>query len=402
MKVTPLGGGQWGLLLLLALGIVSRGVAEDSHPVSPPPSGAATPDHPDAPAAHAGEPSSLPDSLENLVQMLPAQLVAQPWEVGRPLVERIVSQAPLGSVPLQNALLTAARYAAAKQQYGEAILYYERWRLSAETDPRKPQVLIELGQQYREVGLIKSAIDCFYLSMRTVRISEKTSDPFARIAKWEVAETSYRAHDWKRARKLFDLFAKDGPSNNFLTQSAYYRMGDCSYAMGDRGQAIVDYQRALTYNNRHLFAPEARVVLLQIFLERDNNTLAHQVLRELAESIARMPPADALYWKRRSGEVLFREMARKHSFKLSFQILDVLAGMDPAPAWQGQVLFWRGLTNIEVSQWDQALANFTNIPPAAIQSSPILASTPGYTNLCSWIVRTNQRIQDLQLPPPEP
>jgi tetratricopeptide (TPR) repeat protein len=350
----------------------------------------------------------------DLLELLHRQLEHQSWDLSRAIVESIVNEAPLNSPEAAEALLLAARFAGEHQRHGESIVYYERWRKLSGQEGNLAQVLVELGRQYRKIQAIKVAVDCFYSSMKQARLSQSGSIVAVKAAQWEVAETSYLLRDWERARKLFEMFTESYKDEDLLTQSAYYRMGDCSRELGDLRQTVVDYERALTHNPDHPFAPEARVGLLETFLKQENYPRALQVLSDLAESVVGMPMSQVSYWKRRSGEVLFRYMFHQSSPEITLKILETLGKIDASSEWQKQIGHWKGLVYLGEFKWDEALKSFPKeasdkAAPAekvesakASQDGMSSLSSSQYADYCQWILNFQKKQEELQLPLPHP
>lgn len=344
-----------------------------------------------------------------LSRMLQEQLGNQPWDISREFVERIIAEAPADSPELASALLATARYAASHERHGEAILYYQHWYENGKESDLAPDVMIELGREYRTVGAIASAIDAFYSAMRASRYGG-TPLPATKAAQWEVAETSYQLHDWERSHKLFEMFTNGNREESLLTQSAYYRLGDCSRALGDHSQTVVDYTRALAHNPDHPFAPEARLELLNIYMKRENYDTALNCFHELAGLIQKMDTKNAIYWKRYSGEVLFMFMFRLHNHDLTLKILSALEELDQSEAWKKQLAYWRGLVDVKNSEWEAAVKDFhvasAAIPPssssAKVENSAVLdkEASAKYATICEWIVDFDQKQQNLLLPTP--
>ena len=128
-------------------------------------SSAASPENPTSvpsPQGASKQASLLNDaSILDQMQVLRDQLEQQSWEVNRALVERLAGTVPFDSPELREVLLLAARHTSAQGQHGESIFYYERWCQAGKRDGRLPQVLVELGKEYRDVELIRSAVECF-------------------------------------------------------------------------------------------------------------------------------------------------------------------------------------------------------------------------------------------------
>ncbi|MBI4024052.1 MAG: tetratricopeptide repeat protein [Verrucomicrobia bacterium] len=323
----------------------------------------------------------------------------QAWEVNRTMAERIATAASFDSLELRETLLLAARQAAAEGNHGESLLYYERWRQAASDDPSSPKVLVEQGREYREVGLIRNAMDSFYKAMKEARTLEGGPSPTLKTAQWEAAETSYRVQDWQRARKLFTRFTELYKDENLLLQTAFYRMGDCSRELDDTNQAVIDYQRALAHNESHLFAPAAFFSLLEIFLKRQQDDLAMDTLAKLTESITKMPDPDALYWKRRTGELLFRKRLQNQPQEETFQFLEALRKLDASIAWQEQVEFWKALSHVNAGQWEDADQSFSAPPLSATKELAPAIPPLKYADICKWIVAFHNKLAEL---PPMP
>ncbi len=349
-------------------------------------------------------------TVADLVRLLREQLPHQRWDVSRGLLDRILAEAPPESDELSEALLISARYLSAHYHFGESILLYEHWLQAVNKDDDVPKVLVEMGIVYREVGAIKTAVDCFYRAMRVARQQHSNAE-IIMVAQWQVAETSYQIHDWERSRRLFEMFTDGYHDDNPLTQTAYYRMGDCSKAMGFEDQAIVDYVRALSNNDENTLAPEARFGILEIALAKGNDDLVDRAVNDLSLTIARMAPIEVTYWKKRSGELLFRHLFEQRSDELASRILDVLDKLDADSAWREQIAYWRGILWIQRGEWNKAVLAFqaphanNDSPGDAIKdekknASSVTQPATRFMEVCKWISDVLKKQDQLHLPDP--
>jgi tetratricopeptide (TPR) repeat protein len=372
--------------------------------------------------ANLGPLEPLTDPKE-LLKLLKEQINQQSIETLRAIVDKIIQKTPPTSAEgheavalLRQALLLVARHSVELGNHSEAILYYERWRAyelqQDELDPNTASVLIEVGREYRNVGSSLTAIETFYRAMTLGR--QSSADPaILKLARWEVAETTYMMKNWDRARRLYEMFVDSEGDNDFLRQTALYRIGDCWRALGDENEMILSYQRAVANNSQHPYTPEARVALLSTFLQRENFTAATRTLNDFAQAVSQMSPADAIYWKRRSGEVLFKHLLQSHKFDNALQMLQAMEKLDPdSDTWHQQIARWRGLVYIENGEWEKASNSLSaatqKIVPASSEGSKPAAqppiqlsvSTPNseYKELCEWVEQTAKRKSDLGLP----
>jgi tetratricopeptide (TPR) repeat protein len=360
------------------------------------------------------------NSVTALLNVLQHQIQNQSWEISSALTERIIESAKPGSPEVFEALLLISHYAAEQGRHSEAILYLERWQAelaqSGAKNPNTAQSLLNLGREYRHVGAMKSAEDNFYAALASARASQG-NPAIIKMAQWEIAETAYIKRDFERASHLFGMFTEGYNAADPMTQSAFYRIGDCYQSLSDENQAAIAYERALGNNDRHPMAPEAYLSLMEIFMKRENFTLVSKALKDLATSVSNRPATEINYWKRRSGEMLFRQLFDKGSYKSSSKILDSLALIDPSQAWQDQIKHWRARVHIGLAEWDKALENLP-VAPAAVEVATTGTIAPPnlkdkepeidpislkYTEICKWIIETEKKQNDLRLPsPPTP
>lgn len=357
------------------------------------------------------------------IQILRQQLPVQPWSVGRLLVEHVLKQLKPGSKDYRDALVVAARWAAASKnrdgepnRHGEAVLYYERaLQISSVEERETRDLLIELGREYRFLNATQKALEAFYRVMTVSRDRERGPTAALKIAQWEVAETAYAGKDWEKARMFFERFTDTYPEDDELVHSAWYRIGDCSRQLAQDNRTVVDYQRALARDGEHPFAPYAHVALLEIFLERDNTEIALQSLRNLAAVVAKMPAPEAKPWQRRVGELLFRKMIELRSTDLSLKILDSLGGMDSSVEWQAQLDYWKGIARLQQEDLDVARENFA-AAAGPVEATGKKKATPGEakregagsvarfasddSEIIDWILKTRQKAAELNLPAP--
>jgi len=412
-------------LLLVSPGMA--GQADMPHTPGPAPAGEAplpptgSEGEPRKPSAEeeAAKPSARASSSRAMVELLKRHLRHQSWEISRAVMEKLALQSPAGSADLREGLLLMARYAASQTWHGESILYYERWRTAVAQaggeNPLLPRVLLELGREYRAAGSTPSAMESFYRAMTVARMMTEVPGTVVRDARWEVAETTYQVGEWERALTLYELFTDTYQSTDLMTQTAFYRMGDCCRALGRENDTVINYERALAHNDRHPFASEGRLGLLEVFLKKDNRVLWQQALSDLAATFPGMRPEEMVYWKRRIGQALLPHVLRSRDYADSLRILDELRKLDASPSWQEQMGRWEGLVYIELGKYDEAVARFSSKPapaetvgaaatPATAEAATPLAEpdvtvpTARFSELCGWLVDFQRKEGSLYLP----
>lgn len=354
-------------------------------------------------------------SAEKMLEVLRSQVRYQSPQVSEALANAIIKVAPRGQEAAE-ALLLLARTAAAEERFGEAIIFFEQWRMivfDGKLQNREtPIALLELGRAYRNIGALRIANETFYLVASTSRSVEKTPSPIVKLAQWEVAETTYTIKDWGRARKLYEMFISTYTPSDPLSHSCFYRIAECDEQLGNDDQTAISYQQAVTYNPKHPKAAYAHLALMNIFLKRKNYPMVSESINQISKSVAGSGAQEILAWKERVGEALFHHMFSEQAYEYSNAILDSLAKMDSSSAWQAQVKRWKGLSSLAEGSFETAL----ELLPSPISTQPTTAEAleaeiiaeqrklddqqatlRSYAETAQWILDFKKKQRDLEL-----
>jgi tetratricopeptide (TPR) repeat protein len=350
-----------------------------------------------------------------MLEVLRSQVRFQSPEVSEALANAIIKMAPR-SAEAAESLLLLARTATSEKRYGDAIIYYEQWRLLVFEEKLQtretPIALLELGRAYRNIGALRIANETFYLVATTSRNVEKSASPIVKLAQWEVAETTFEIRDWERARKLYEMFIGTHTTSDPLSHSAFYRIAECEARLGNEDQEATSYQQALTYSPKHPKAAEAHFALMNIYLNHKNYPMASDSINLLSKSVAGSGAQEILSWKERVGESLFHHMFADHSYEYAENILDSLANMDPSTSWQQQVKRWRALSSLAEGKFETAVdllpkPNASQPATAEALEAAIVAeqkerddsqaTLQSYAETAQWILDFKKKQRDLEL-----
>jgi len=135
------------------------------------------------------------------------------------------------------------------------------------------------GAQLRQKN-ISGARDEF---TKLLQSSDTAYGPMAQYSIYRLGECALRMNDFSKAEKLFSQYLQQSNVSHFRAV-AYYRIGQCEEAAGDRTKAVASYEKASIVETKH---QEDRAAI-----RRANNAL-HQPLSPVGLTLFK---ADNLYY----------------------------------------------------------------------------------------------------------
>ncbi|HUB87549.1 MAG TPA: tetratricopeptide repeat protein [Verrucomicrobiae bacterium] len=248
----------------------------------------------------------------------------------------------------------------AQQIYAQ---YLEHWP----NDTRVPEVLLQQGQLFRQMGLHDLALTKFYAVMTAaLTLKNDRLDYYEHLvveAQMEIAETHFSLGKFSDAAEYYTrLFQQNNPEID--KADVLYKLICCYNATTNYDEAAASAQDYLT---RYPDGPEESEVRFYFAtalkaLGHDNESL-QQVLLLLQEQQQRDigHPELWAYWQQRAGNLIANQFYREGDYLRALDIYTSLAHLDASPQWQLPVWYQIGMTYEHLMQPLKAMETYSNI-----------------------------------------
>ncbi len=270
--------------------------------------------------------------------------------------------------PIQRtALLELAQTVREEEDLARAQQIYAQYVNHWPHDPGVPEVLLDQGLVYREMGLNSMAISKFYAVMTSALVVKDDSFDFYQKlvlrAQNEIAETQFQLDQFADAGDSFARLLKleSPPANRSTIQHRYVQ---CLVSLGRREEAIAQAQDFLTRYPKAPERPEVRFLCATALKQSGRDTEAlQQVLGLLQEQHAGngCDPKTLAFWQRRAGNELANQFYQQGDPMKALDIYIGLAALDTAPDWQLPVWYQIGLVCERLNQPAKASQYYENI-----------------------------------------
>ena len=241
--------------------------------------------------------------------------------------------------------------------------YLDRWP----EDARVPEVLLEQGRIFRQMGLHDLALTKFYAVM-TAALTLKSDqlDYYEHLvvqAQIEIADTHFSLGKYADAAEFYSrLFKQDNPEID--KPQILYRLVCCYSSTTNYDEAVAGAQDYLAHYPDAPEEPEVRFYLATALKElgRDNESL-QQVLTLLQEQQTRDAGHPELwaYWQQRAGNLIANQFYREGDYLRALDIYNSLAQLDTSPQWQLPVWYQIGMTYEHLMQPQKAVEIYNRI-----------------------------------------
>jgi tetratricopeptide (TPR) repeat protein len=217
-------------------------------------------------------------------------------------------------------------------------------------DPRVPEVLLQQGRLFRQMGLHDMALTKFYAVM-TAALTLKSDrlDYYEQLvvqAQLEIAGTHYSLGKYADAAEYYSrLFKQDNPEID--KPQILYKLVRCYNSTSNYDKAVSCGQEYLAHYPDAPEEPEVRFDLAAALKQfgRDNESL-QQVLTLLQKQSARAAEHPELwaYWQQRAGNLIANQFYREGDYPRALDIYNSLSQLDASPQWQLPVWYQIGMT----------------------------------------------------------
>ncbi len=231
----------------------------------------------------------------------------------------------------------------------KTITVLEAVRELAPGDPKMPEILIRLGDLYRDAGAYQTAISRYYSVLNSaLKISEPTLQRYkdwTQQAQFEIAETYFASGDYAQANKFFVLVGKLDLSHADKAR-ALFRSAYCLYLLDDKTGAEKSARQFLKDYSDTKFAPECRYLLARTLraLNRPQEAMDEVLaLLQAEKSEAEKDPETWAYWQEKAGNQIANDFYLNGDFARAVTIYQALAKLNTSPDWLWPVIYEMGL-----------------------------------------------------------
>jgi tetratricopeptide (TPR) repeat protein len=288
--------------------------------------------------------------------------IRQPREAEAVLVGLLREAAPEGVkqqalFELAGAVKDSGDLPRSEQIYAQ---YLNRWP----NDLRIPEVLLNQGRVFREMGLNNLALAKFYAVMTSSLVLKNDRLDFYQkvvvAAQTEIAETHFQQGKYAEAADFYSrLLKQSSPTLDRL--NAQYRLIRSLSALGRHEETVAQGTDFLTRHPDTAEQPEVRFLISLALknLGRNGESL-QQVLSLLQEQKERTKKHPELwaYWQQQAGNEVGNQLYRDADYVRALSVYQALAQLNSQPAWQLPVTYQIGLTYERLVQPQRAIESY--------------------------------------------
>ena len=326
-----------------------------------------------------GSPAMISQFQSRLEEARKMRLVRQP-AVAQPMLEALLTDGTPESIQ-QEALLELA---AAAQDENDLIRaqqidaqFISRWS----NDRRIPEIYLNQGRLFRQMGVNSLALAKFYSVMTTaLALKNDQLAYYQRLvldAQLEIAETHYQSGHFADAADFFErLLKQENPAMN--RPEIQFRLIRSLQATSNYSETAAQAHDFLSHFPDSPNEPEVRFCLAQALKEMgQNNESLQQVLALLQaqKTKAKDHPEVWSYWQQRTGNEIANQLYREGDYPKALDVYISLEQLDQKATWQLPVGYQIGMTYERLLQPQMAMQTYSNL----VSREPELGTnaTPG-------------------------
>ncbi|MDX2111158.1 MAG: tetratricopeptide repeat protein [Verrucomicrobiota bacterium] len=287
----------------------------------------------------------------------------------------VILQTTTDSETQVQALLIYGKLLAKEGRYPEAVITLEKYVKIGSNRTDLPQVFLELGRIYREMGAYEMSMKRFYNVLNsTIRLANDQLDSYrslSQLAKFEIAETYAIQGDYTNARKFFSrIQVLDLPPADRVR--AAFREAQTAYQDSEYGRAAPLLRQFLRDYEGHPSTLEAGY-MLSVALR--NMNLYEDSLREtlnllkMAKSSEKISDDQWIYWQKRAGNQLANSFYVQGEYANALALYQALARLKNEPLWLWPVQYQIGLCYERLNQAEKATQIYESIVKASKENA---------------------------------
>ncbi|HWD93813.1 MAG TPA: hypothetical protein VG938_15845 [Verrucomicrobiae bacterium] len=306
------------------------------------------------------------------------RLMRQP-AVAEPMLEALLADGTPETIQ-QSALLELAAAAQDENDLVRAQQIDAQFVNKWPSDRRIPEIYLQQGQLFRQMGVNSLALAKFYSVMTTaLALKSDQLDYYQSLvlkAQMEIAETHYQSGHFAEAADFFSrLLKQENPALN--RPEIQFRLIRSLQATANYSETAAQAHDFLARFPDSPNEPEVRFCLAQALKQMgQNNESLQQVLTLLQEQKpqAKDHPEVWSYWQQRTGNEIANQLFREGDYPKALDVYLNLEQLDHSPKWQLPVGYQIGMTYERLLQPQMAMQTYSNIvsrePELGTNASP--------------------------------
>jgi len=233
--------------------------------------------------------------------------------------------------------------------FPKAAAVYERLAREFPKSRRLPEVYMELGNIYRDMGALELAISKYYMVMNSsLNVSFDQLDKSRELslrAKIEIAESHAEREEYGKALEKYENLVRL-ELKPYERKLIHFKRINLLYELSSFQQTVSQAKLFLDQYPYSPHSPEIRYILAKSY-ERLNRK--PEALREVVEILQRQSSPDTAdpesgdYWKQRMGNELANEFYEKGDYRSALAIYQALVGYSKEPGWSWPAIHQIGL-----------------------------------------------------------
>ena len=267
----------------------------------------------------------------------------------------------------KSALMELAALAQDESDLPRAQQIYSQFQHRWPNETRIPEVLLQQGRLFREMGLHNMALTKFYAVMTAaLTLKNDRLDYYGHLvlqAQIEIAETHYKLGKYSDAAEYYSrLFKQDNPEID--KPQVLYKLVHCFSSTTNYDEAVGSAKEFLAHYPGAAEEPEIRFYLASALKELGhNNESLQQILTLLQEQSTHAAghPEVWAYWQQRAGNLIANEFYRDGDYLRALDIYTSLSQLDASPQWQLPVRYQIGMTYEHLLQPQKATDTYNQI-----------------------------------------
>jgi len=235
------------------------------------------------------------------------------------------------------------------QVYSKAIAVGETIHQLFPADPETPDLLLKLGQLYRDTGAYQLAIARFYnvlnAALRVDQAQFAKYKAYSTQAQFEIAQTFVTSGDYQQAARTYSMLDRLdlSPEEKAHTE---FQVAYCTFLTHDFAGAVSAAQQFLETYGDSQYAPQCHYLLsvaLRALGRADAASDETLTLLKMSKSLSGHDAAEWTYWQKKTGNQLANEFYQSGDYLRALAIYQAMAKLGDNPDWQWPVIYQVGL-----------------------------------------------------------
>lgn len=228
-------------------------------------------------------------------------------------------------------------------------------------DPKREEIIFQIGKIHREVGQYDAAISAFYRVLNAIILAgeQKMQNylDLARMAQFEIARTHFDLEEWAQALDLFERISlfELGPDDRETLR--FYKARALLY-LGRRGEGLREIEKFTEQYPESPFRAELQYEKARAQIEMNQVASGRGTLLDLIE-MGGAPDANTsdewVEWRRVAGNFLANYYYKLEQFETALKFYQSIVVMDESPQWQLPIVMQMANCFRRLEQVDRAI-----------------------------------------------